>query len=179
MPTPVAPLRIAGRAIAFNSPARIGSGFNEIIRPGAVNLGRDVDVKLLWSHNTAEVLGRTSSGTLRVHKTQSGLEFLAVLPQAAAGRYETVARGDISNMSFGFITRSDVWSIGADGVPLREVLDLELLEVSIVAWPAYGATSVGVVRSTSRRTAAPRRRRSQRAAGIDRAARIRLLQLVA
>lgn len=60
---------------------------------------------------------------------------------------ESVKRGDIRGMSFAFSTRSDRWTFAKDGEKepdLRELLDIDLREVSIVAFPAYPDTSVAV-----------------------------------
>lgn len=44
-------------------------------------------------------------------------------------------------MSFAFLNAKDRWST-RDGMPFRELADLDLLEISLVVRPAYGATSV-------------------------------------
>ena len=46
-------------------------------------------------------------------------------------------------MSFGFMTRSDQWRVD-DGEEIRELLDVDLFDVSVVAFPAYPQTEAGL-----------------------------------
>ena len=126
--------RLSGLAIPFGSETVIGN-FTEVIRPGAVHLHRDTDVRLLWSHDPATVLGRTGS-TLALSTTARGITFAADLPSWASGLIETIQRGDVSGMSFGFVVREDLWEQpSSDRPPRRTILDLELHEISVVATP--------------------------------------------
>jgi HK97 family phage prohead protease len=52
-------------------------------------------------------------------------------------------RGDINQMSFGFTVNEDSWQWLEDGTEMRELLDVDLFEVSVVTFPAYQATSAG------------------------------------
>jgi Caudovirus prohead serine protease len=47
-------------------------------------------------------------------------------------------------MSFAFRTISDNWLGSRNGGVVRELVDVELLDVSVVAYPAHAATTVGV-----------------------------------
>jgi len=58
---------------------------------------------------------------------------------------ESVRRGDLDSMSFGFVVRDDNWR-ELEGRALREIRDLDLHEVSLVSFPAYEETSVAVRR---------------------------------
>jgi hypothetical protein len=53
-----------------------------------------------------------------------------------------LSRGDVDKMSFAFRVAEDGTTKTKDGV--RELRTLDLFEVSVVTWPAYSATSVGV-----------------------------------
>jgi phage head maturation protease len=53
-----------------------------------------------------------------------------------------VRRGDLDGVSFGFRALRDDWQ---EGTPLVRILrDLDLFEVSFVAWPAYREAGVAV-----------------------------------
>ena len=54
-----------------------------------------------------------------------------------------IERGDVNQMSFGFIVRADEWTI-EETVRVRTVTDVELIEVSVVTIPAYPDTTVAI-----------------------------------
>lgn len=139
--------KIRGLAIVFNSRSVDLGGFIEIIKPEAVDrtLREGLDVRALVDHDTSKILGRTRAGTLQLRKTRQGLEVLIDPPNTTAARdiLESMERGDVTGMSFGFRTVSDDWRM-EDGEPLREVTDMIVSEVSIVTFPAYPATDVQV-----------------------------------
>lgn len=132
-----------GYAAMFDSPSK-PLPFTERIAPGAFirSLKSRNDIKLLWNHDTSEVLGSTRSGTLKLVEDERGLKVTAQLPNTSTGRdaAELLKRGDVDAMSFGFtIPRGgDEWSDDGSERTLREVM---LHEVSIVAFPAYEGTS--------------------------------------
>jgi HK97 family phage prohead protease len=134
--------RLEGHAAVFGEAARIG-GFSETIQPGAFSrsLAKGGDILALVDHDAGRLLGRTSSGTLRLAEDRRGLAFELDVPDTALGRDLLVLaeRRDLGGMSFSFIAKRDTWP-AAD----RRVLhDVDLLEVSIVqAHPAYAGTSV-------------------------------------
>jgi HK97 family phage prohead protease len=133
-----------GYAAVFNSDSA-PLPFIERIAPGAfsrsLKRGRN-DIKLLWNHETGEVLGSTRAGTLQLEEDGHGLKVRAILPDTTTGRDAAVLlkRGDIDSMSFGFSVPDggDEWS--SDG-RTRTLKSVRLHEVSIVAFPAYAATA--------------------------------------
>lgn len=139
-----------GVAIVANSLSVDLGGFKEIIKPEAIRraLARKPDTRSLYNHNSDYVLGRTTAGTLELRESARGLETRIDLPDTMAGRdvLTSIQRRDITGMSFAFRVPEggDRWSLDAQGAVIREVLDLELLEISIVAWPAYRDTSIAV-----------------------------------
>lgn len=139
------PPRLVGYAAVFNSQSEDLGGFREVILPGAFDraIREAHDVRALVNHNPDKLLGRTSSGTARLAVDARGLLVEVDVPDTQDGRdTETlVRRGDLSQMSFAFRTRADQWRT-QDGEPLRELLDVELFDVSVVAYPAYPATEV-------------------------------------
>jgi len=132
----------SGYAALFNSPSE-PLPFTEIIAPGAFkrSLRSRNDVKMLWNHDSGQVLGSTRSGTLSLIEDERGLKVTANLPDTTTGRdaRELIRRGDVSAMSFGFTVPAggDSWS--SDGAT-RTLKSIRLHAVSIVAWPAYTAT---------------------------------------
>lgn len=141
-----APGMLTGYAAVFNSRSVDLGGYVEFVKPGAFarTLGGGGDVKLLNDHNSGSVLASTSAGTLRLWEDERGLAFEANLGEArqyANDIAETVRRGELSKMSFGFYIRDDDWREEGGGM-VRTLTDVELFEISAVAFPAYPATWV-------------------------------------
>jgi HK97 family phage prohead protease len=136
---------IAGYAAVFNSVTDIGGFFREQIAPGAFATQVTEDVRALFDHDSAHVLGRTKSGTLRLSEDERGLAVEIDLPdtQIARDLRESMARGDIDGMSFGFRVTDETWDRSGK-VPLRTISGVELLEVSVVTFPAYADTEIGL-----------------------------------
>lgn len=130
-----------GYAAVFDSPSQ-PLPFIEKIERGAFtrSLKSRNDVKLLWNHDTSQVLGSTRAKTLTLVEDERGLKVQGVLPNTSAGRdaAELLKRGDVDSMSFGFTVIRDAWS--ADGNE-RTLKAVRLHEVSIVAFPAYAGTA--------------------------------------
>lgn len=150
--------RLEGYAATFGSEARIGS-IVETIVPGAFARSIAGDVLALMDHDSARVLGRTRSGTLRLSEDAKGLAFSLDLPDTQAGRdvLELAQRNDLGGMSFGFIVPQggDRWQ-----GERRTLVNLDLREISVVsAHPAYPDTSLALrSRPFPPETAARRRR---------------------
>ena len=139
--------KISGYAAVFNSRSEDLGGFVEVIKPGAFarTLTDGADVRALVGHDSNQVIGRNKAGTLDVFEDDHGLKVEIDPPDTTVGRdiVESVRRGDIDSMSFGFIVETDSWNT-EDGQEVRTLEDVELLEVSVVAWPAYQDTEVAV-----------------------------------
>jgi len=139
-------MRIAGYAAKWNREAT-GLPFREMIAPGAFarSLQSAEPVYLLVNHDTDQLpLASTRSGTLRLTEDADGLFMEADLDPAnprGAELHSALQRGDVDKMSFAFSINED-GETREDGV--RVLRDLNLYEVSVVTWPAYGDTEVGV-----------------------------------
>jgi HK97 family phage prohead protease len=121
-------------------------GFREIIAPGAFAESLTGDVLLLRDHVPALLMGRTKSGTLTLADTADGLNFNCKLPgtTSASDLAESIERGDLDGVSFGFICRDDKWAAADDGNVIRTVVSAELIEISPCSLAAYPANSVSV-----------------------------------
>jgi len=139
---------IRGYAAVFDSMSLPLGGFREVIRKGAFRKTlREADIRALWNHDPNYVLGRKSARTLQISEDEKGLLTRVFPPktQWASDLMESISRGDVTQMSFGFRTIKDKWNpAGADGVPVRELLEVQLIDVSPVTFPAYPQTEVHV-----------------------------------
>lgn len=137
---------LSGHAAVFGQVAPIRGGY-EAIAAGAFDavLKRGDDVVALRDHDPALLLGRTSAGTLRLDVDGDGLAFEVDLPDTTYARdvRELVARGDLAGASFGFVPGKDEVGTAPDGRQLRTHTSIQrLIDVSVVALPAYEGTSV-------------------------------------
>jgi HK97 family phage prohead protease len=139
---------LTGHAAVFGQTAKIRGGY-ERIAPTAFDdvLKRDDDVLALVDHDPGRLLGRRASGTLRLAVDDDGLVFEVDLPDTSYARdvRTLVARGDQRGASFGFLPGDDTLSHAPDGKQLRTHTRLDrLLDVSVVALPAYDSTDVAL-----------------------------------
>lgn len=119
--------------------------FREQFKKGAFTESLEKDDQLfLWSHDPSKVLGRTKNGTLRLEEDDIGLRFELDLPNTTLGNdaYETIKRGDVDGVSFGFKVEADEIQDTDNDLPLRTVTKARLFEVSVVAFPAYPDSEV-------------------------------------
>jgi HK97 family phage prohead protease len=158
--------QIVGYAAVFNSPSEplreFGEVFVEVIAPGAFAESIAVDdIRALTNHDPNFVLGRNKSGTLNLREDSHGLRFQISPPrtQWATDLLESIERGDVNQMSFGFITQKDRWDYSSK-LRTRHLLKVKLTDVSVVTFPAYTATtaSVGVEAARQRLTPEPQLR---------------------
>lgn len=144
--------RFTGHAAVFNQRTSIGDpqrgGFYEQLDKAAFNraLAEEHDVRFLVDHDPSRVLARTASGTLNLSTDKQGLRVDADLADTSIGRDLRVLleRGDVSQMSFGFVVREDEWAMQKDGTELRTIRDLDLYDVSAVTFPAYPQTDAAI-----------------------------------
>lgn len=137
---------VAGYAAVFDSETDICGIWREKIAKGAfTETLKSADVLALYSHRGDRVLGRSSSGTLRLAEDDKGLAVEIDLPDTTDGRDLAVLieRGDVKGMSFGFITKRQAWDETVEP-PLRTIEQVELYEVTITADPQYTDTEIAL-----------------------------------
>ena len=141
--------KIVGHASVFDSWSETLGGifpFKEIVRKGTfTETIRVDDIRALFNHDPNYVLGRNIAGTLELEEDEIGLRVVITPPDTswANDLIKNLRRGDISQMSIGFIVLEDTWGT-QDGIDIREIKKVQLFDVSIVTYPAYTQTDVGV-----------------------------------
>ena len=122
----------------------------ETIAPGAFAraLRDKQDVRALFNHDSGNLLGRISSGTLRLQEDQTGLRYEIDLPDTTLARdvRTLVERGDLSGSSFAFRVKAETWRKD-DNNPncyRREINDVDLIDVGPVTFPAYAGTQAAM-----------------------------------
>ena len=125
--------------------SRLGQFLERICKGAfAKALKRNDDVRILLNHDWTRDLGGTGDGNLELTEDAIGLHARAIINDK-----EVVAearRGDLVGWSFGFSDR-DVEETQERGLPVRNVKDLDLAEVSLInrrKVPAYDGTLVNV-----------------------------------
>lgn len=141
--------KIVGYSAVFGVDTEIFTwfgSFNERIKKGAFRraIREGQDVRALRNHNPDNLLGRTTSKTLRLREDDTGLWIEVDSPDTTIGRdtVEQIRRGDLTGMSFAFIIRKEKWVNGEDGAPsMRIIEDVDLFDVGPVTYPQYTQTT--------------------------------------
>lgn len=130
---------IRGYAAVYNSDSEWMGGFYEQIEAGAFDSVLENDVRAYFNHDENLLLGRVSSGTLRIGTDKRGLYYEVDLPNTtyANDLVELMKRGDVNQSSFAFLIEKDRWE-QRGGTTYRIIEKVSrLLDVSPVAQPAY------------------------------------------
>jgi uncharacterized protein len=125
-------VRFAGYAAVFDRPDRGG----DVVRKGAFaeSLKRASEVPLLWQHKAGAVVGRIE----HLSEDRHGLRVIASVRDARAARLLDAKKVD--GLSFGYRVRE----ANSDG-GLRELVELDLVEISLVAHPMQPRARVHAV----------------------------------
>lgn len=125
-------VRFAGYAALFGRPDKGG----DVIRKGAFAkaLERTGEVPLLWQHKAGSVIGRIE----RLAEDERGLRVIASVSDGRA--VKLLQSGTVDGLSFGYRVRE----AKSDG-RLRELVELDLIEVSLVANPMQPRARVHAV----------------------------------
>lgn len=137
---------LSGYAAVFRSPSvplpSPRGAFIETIEPGAFARSlRESRVWAYYGHDDRWPLARTPE-TLQLSEDSRGLRFSMTLPDTTYGNDVAVLiDGGVleGKMSFGFRTKEDRWERRGEALH-RTLLDVDLVEVSVVREPAYQAT---------------------------------------
>jgi HK97 family phage prohead protease len=125
-------VRFAGYAALFDRPDRGG----DVIRKGAFAKALESagEVPLLWQHKAGAVVGRIE----HLSEDERGLRVIAALGDARLAGL--LGSGKVDGLSFGYRVR-EAKSAGG----LRELVELDLVEVSLVANPMQPRARVHAV----------------------------------
>ena len=126
--------------------------FREQLMPGCFASAIPVsDIRSLFNHNPDLILGRTTSGTLRVAEDDLGLAFEVDPPDTTYARNLQVSmqRGDVNQCSFGFSVAEGGDTYAKDpaimGGWIRSIHKMgKLYDASPVTYPAYVDTNCAV-----------------------------------
>ena len=139
---------IAGYAAVFNELSDEIFGERERVMPGAFTrtLSDGADVRALFNHDPNFILGRTPE-TLILSEDTIGLAVEIRPPDTATVRDLVLApmrRGDLRQMSFGFIPTREAWVVDKTDPQkeqvIREIREVKLIDVAVVTFPAYRQT---------------------------------------
>jgi len=139
--------KLTGYAAMFEKLSEPIFGFREKIAAGAfANSLKKDDIRALFNHDANYVLGRNKAKTLVLKEDGEGLRIEIDPPdtQWARDLQESIRRGDVSQMSFGFVVKKDEWEHIKNKESIRTLREVQLWDVSPVTFPAYPETSVKV-----------------------------------
>jgi HK97 family phage prohead protease len=129
-------VRFAGYAAVFDRPDRGG----DVVRKGAFAraLKNAFEIPLLWQHKAGAVLGTIE----HLSEDERGLRVIATLGSHgdALRAARLLENGKLDGLSFGYRVR-EAKSVGAT----RELIELDLIEVSLVAHPMQPKARVHAV----------------------------------
>ena len=137
--------KIVGHAAVFDTMITLYPGVKERVAKGAFvdSIAKD-DVRALFNHDPNFVLGRNTSGTLKLSEDDKGLLYEVDPPDTQQARdvVALIKRGDISQNSFGFRVIDQAWDEELDGTLIRTLNKVKLYDVSPVTYPAYPTTDL-------------------------------------
>lgn len=140
---------LVGHAAVFGEIAKVPGGYERMARTAFDEVldRSDNDTVAAVNHDMSRVLGRQSSGTLRLKVDGEGLAYEVDLPETsyAEDLKALVRRGDITGASIGFLPGEEKFLRAPDGQPIIEHTSISYLrDVSPVTKPAYHETDVAL-----------------------------------
>lgn len=164
LPASIAPVKIqkradgaqviAGYAAVFYNPGDPGTQYElwpnvyERVLPGAFDraVREQDDARGLFNHDPDNLLGRVSSGTMKLSVDQRGLLYeIAIDPEDPDHKrvMRKIERGDLTGSSFSFIAEQQSWHENADN-DVRQLRSVRLIDAGPVTYPAYEASTTGL-----------------------------------
>lgn len=140
---------IRGYAAVYNSDSQDLGGFIERIVPGAFDKALSQNPDVFGRYNHERLLGRTSSGTMKLELDERGLRYTIYPKKADADVVESIQRADVRGSSFAFRSKGDQerWFKDEQGRMIREIRQFDSIhDAGPVDNPAYKATEAFVSR---------------------------------
>ena len=138
---------IRGYAAVYDSDSQDLGGFVERIAPGAFKEVLETNPDVFGRYNHDRLLGRTSSGTVRLFHDERGLRYEIDPKPADIDLIQSLERKDVRGSSFAFRTSGskEKWYKDDKGRMVREIRGFDFLgDVGPVDEPAYRATEAYV-----------------------------------
>lgn len=141
---------IAGYINKFNTRSQF-MGFYEEVATGSFDktLADGHNIFAMYNHDDGKILGSTKARSLTLTVDEVGLAFELRVNDSisyAKDLYALVQEGSIDGCSFGFYVTDDSWVTTTEGIDLRVIKEIELIETTITPFPAY-LDSTAVCRS--------------------------------
>ncbi|WP_285712587.1 HK97 family phage prohead protease [Erythrobacter oryzae] len=135
MTAPAFPIRFAGYAALFD----IADAGRDTIRRGAFAAtlaARSTPLPLYWQHRPDQPIGVIEQAA----EDARGLRVIARIDRPASRAAQLLAAGQVNGLSFGFRTRAARQTDAG-----RELLEVELFEVSLVTHPLHPMARIHLV----------------------------------
>jgi len=147
---------IEGHAAVTEKWSDSGGWYREKLAKGAFTdaIGPS-DIKALLNHDSNHLLARKradgakgeKNNTLEVWEDKTGLGFRYNIPESRDDILEMIKRGDLSDNSFAFTIKSEIWEEDKDkDLTSRTIIKAErIYDVALVTYPFYQGTDVNLV----------------------------------
>lgn len=138
-----------GTFSGYGSVFNVKDTYADVVLPGAFTRTlADAQSKgrlpmMLWQHDYTQPIGKWTE----MSQDERGLRVkgrLAINTRAGRDAYELLKMGALDGLSIGFRTRKYVWD---EASKVRQLTDVDLLEVSPVAFPANEAARIQAVKA--------------------------------
>ena len=142
-------IHIEGYVNVVEKPSKIikehGKSFREVVKPNVFKRALDKNsdnVHFLLNHDSNKVLGSINDGNVSLREDSMGLKIIADIDDNEEIR-QAMEDGTLNGFSYGFVALDDSYR-EYDGIQLRELNEIELIEVSLLAGktPAYDGTII-------------------------------------